>query len=509
MVHAPAGWVAGWTAQSMSRWEWGAASALVVGMGCCTAQWHQRHSSALGHGSAEEPSGSSRVLVLLFYKYVGIADVDGTVEWVAQLATRLGLLGRILLATEGVNGTVSGPAGAVREFTFAMSAHALFGDIDWKTSDHDPECGLPFPDLLVKQVKEIVTLGAQGIDPAKGGRHLTPQEFHEAVSGSSGEEGVVLVDVRSTYEHAIGHFEGAIKPEMKEFSAFPSFVDRHADEWRGKKVLMYCTGGIRCEKASAYVKSRGVEDVSQLAGGIHRYLEQFPDGGHFKGKNFVFDQRIAVASQNTTVVGRCVSCATPYDELSGSRLCTVCRDLVLVCPACAQALPEYHCVGHQSWKDCYFSFLDQFDTQELERQALELHQKWEEVCTPAGQHNRPGGKAKVQKGNKNKRSTLQKQIKKVRAEIARRVAAGEDDAAQIRDAAAAAGRRCRTCGRSAVDCDGNCFGFWRRDGPNKARSKGDSQGSSRVGPAEKVDLGESCADVGHHGRSKVFRCSKS
>jgi UPF0176 protein len=491
----------------MNRREWGAASALLVGVGCCAARWHHRQSSALGRDCAGEASGGNRVLVLLFYKYVGIADVDATVEWVAQLATRLGLLGRILLATEGVNGTLSGPADMVRDFIFAMSAHALFGGIDWKTSDHDPECDLPFPDLLVKQVKEIVTLGTTGIDPAKGGRHLTPQEFHEAVSG--GAEEVVLVDVRSTYEHAIGHFEGAIKPEMKEFSAFPSFVDRHADEWRGKKVLMYCTGGIRCEKASAYVKSRGVEDVSQLAGGIHRYLEQFPDGGHFKGKNFVFDQRIAVASQNTTVVGRCVSCTAPYDELSGSRLCTVCRDLVLVCPACAQALPEYHCMGHQSWKDCYFSFLDQFDTQELQRQALELHQQWEAVCTPAGQHRKSGGNGKVQKGNKNKRSTLQKQIKKVRAEIARRTAAGADDSAQIRDAATAAGRRCRTCGRSAADCDGNCFGFWRRDGPDKTRSNGDGIGSSCIGPLEKEKVdrrpNESCAHVGHHGRSKVYR----
>lgn len=488
----------------MERREWSAAGvALLTAVGCCAArQWPRRQP---GEAAGELADGSC-VLVLLFYKYVGIADVDGVVEWVAKLAARLGLLGRILLATEGVNGTVSGPAGAVREFISAMSAHALFDGIDWKTSAHNPESGLPFPDLLVKQVKEIVSLGARDADPSKGGHHLTPQEFHAAISASSGASDLVLIDVRSTYEHAIGHFEGATLPNMKEFSAFPSFVDRHAEEWRGKKVLMYCTGGIRCEKASAYVKSCGVEDVSQLAGGIHRYLEQFPDGGHFKGKNFVFDRRIAVATHNTTVVGRCVSCAAPYDELSGSRLCTVCRDLVLVCPACAEALREYHCKGHQSWKGCYFSFLEQFDTHELQRQALELEQKWEELCAPAGQHRRSGGKGKLQKGNKNKRSTLQKQIDKVHAEIARRVAAGVDDAAESRDATVATARRCRTCGRSAAECDGNCFGFWRSDGPSENRSNGDDS-SSHSGPPKQVDqsVHEPCTDVGHHGRSKVYR----
>ena len=340
----------------------GAGAALLGRRWCCAAE------APAAAGDARE------VLVLLWYKYVAIDDVDSIVVWAQGLAARLGLLGRILLATEGVNGTLSGPSLAVCEFIAEMSAHSLFGGIDWKTSVHRPDCGhrLPFPDLLVKQVKEIVSLGGRAvdIDPAQGGRHLTPEQFHQAIAANSGsEDQVVLVDVRSTYEHAIGHFEGAVRPDMKEFSAFPSFVDRHADQWRGKKVLMYCTGGIRCEKASAYVKSCGVEDVSQLSGGIHRYLEAFPDGGHFKGKNFVFDQRVAIASQNATVVGHCVNCTTAYDELSGGRLCTVCRDLVLVCPTCAEALPEYHCPNHQPWKSCYFSFLDRFDTQELQRQV--------------------------------------------------------------------------------------------------------------------------------------------
>lgn len=126
---------------------------------------------------------------------------------------------------------------------------------------------------------------------------------------------------------------------MKEFSAFPQFVDRHSAEWRGKQVLMYCTGGIRCEKASAYVKSKGLDDVAQLAGGIHRYLEEFPDGGFFKGKNFVFDQRGALGSTNQSIVGRCLYCDCPYDRLAASRVCTVCRDLVLVCSDVREMIP--------------------------------------------------------------------------------------------------------------------------------------------------------------------------
>jgi len=307
----------------MSRWEWGAASALVVGIGCCTAQWHQRHSSALGHGCAEEPSGSSRVLVLLFYKYVGIADVDGTVEWVAQLATRLGLLGRVLLATEGVNGTVSGPAGAVREFIFAMDAHPLFGGIDWKDSSVEDgeltvEHGQAFGDLLVKHVKELVsTAGAVSLNDVAthGGNHLSPAEFHARVVEAQGSAETVLLDVRNTFESDIGRFKGATPVPMASFSEYTRYAESKLPELRGKKVLMYCTGGIRCEKASAYLRKRGVKDVSQLSGGIHRYLEAYPEGSDsvYVGKNFVFDRRMSQSAPGAQVVGRCVGCDAPYD----------------------------------------------------------------------------------------------------------------------------------------------------------------------------------------------------
>ena len=124
--------------------------------------------------------------------------------------------------------------------------------------------------------------------------------------------------------------------------------------------MMYCTGGIRCEKASAMLQKRGVTDVSQLQGGIHRYLETFGQDGYFCGKNFVFDQRVALApngssttSDNSKIVGRCVECNCNYDQLSGAVLCSVCRDLVLVCTKCQSNLREYHCQLHQS-RQIYF-----------------------------------------------------------------------------------------------------------------------------------------------------------
>ena len=205
-----------------------AALSATAGVGACWACWvgvsRQRREQAgarrpavmpgaEGSAAAPEPEPEPQVLVLLFYKYVAIADVEALCADQRALCERLRLLGRVLIAAEGVNGTLSGPAAAVREYVERMSAHPLFSGVDWKTGPYQPAAdgALPFPDLLVKQVKRIVSLGAaDSVDPARGGTHLSPREFHEAVEGAAqGRDDVVVVDVRSTYEHAIGHFEGA------------------------------------------------------------------------------------------------------------------------------------------------------------------------------------------------------------------------------------------------------------------------------------------------------------
>jgi hypothetical protein len=196
------------------------------------------------------------------------------------------------------------------------------------------------------------------------------------------------------------------------------------------------------------LKKRGVKDVNQLQGGIHRYLEEFGDQGLFKGINFVFDKRVQQNSSHQ-VVGKCIECQAPFDEISGSRICTVCRDLVLVCPECQLTLREYHCHRHASWKTFYFTFLQLFDTQELEEQREKLEQLRETYIPPA-QH-------------RNVRKTLSRQMTKVDERI-KQLQAGT--ATVDRDAL----RQCRSC--SLTTCNGLCWGFWK----NTCSSSNQDQG---------------------------------
>ena len=336
----------------------------------------------------------------------------------------------------------------------------MFVNIDWKISsigDNDKNIQQePFPNIKISIVKEIVSTGGSvKVDeiPTSTGKHLSPKEFHDAIvnnNGCANKKEVVLIDVRNTFEHDIGHFvlpqsgEKAMNPEMVTFSSFDSnFCAKQADRLKDKKVLMYCTGGIRCEKASVMLKRRGVEDVNQLSGGIHRYLEEYGNDGYYKGLNFVFDQRVAMkpspSEPQNEIVGKCIECNTAYDEICGSRLCTVCRDLVLVCPTCRAELHEYHCRRHSEWKDCYYTFLDRFDAKELECQKTRLTQIHKSI---------PPGK------QKNIRRTMSRQIEKISKHILR-LNSGEMMVNKN------APRRCRTCMEPNSMCDGRCWGFWK------------------------------------------------
>ena len=412
-----------------------------------------------------------------------------------QLCERLRLKGRILISREGINGTLSAKSDSilqeyinelnrfdlVREFGIpddddddgggddgganhhvnntTSTEYLLFRDIDWKISRNIPASIVePFPDLKISIVKEIISTNSS-VDvqeiPEMGGTHLSPSEFHQAILEN---DNAILVDVRNMFEYDIGHFIGpnmqheTINPDTWTFSSFDdTFCARRADYLRDKKVLMYCTGGIRCEKASVMLKKRGVNDVSQLKGGIHRYLEEYGDNGLFRGLNFVFDQRVAMTPSECNVgvsdssnagdgshevVGKCIECATPFDELSGSRICTVCRVLVLVCPSCTKTLREYHCRRHQSWKNSYFTFLQVFDQDELRAQYSNL-------CT-----------LRDSSSNKNVRRTLLKQMDKVQSHIA---SLDEGRISVCRDA----NRQCRSCMMSTDVCNGLCWGFWK------------------------------------------------
>lgn len=271
---------------------------------------------------------------------------------------------------------------------------------------------------------------------------------------------------------------------------------------------MYCTGGIRCVKASAMLKQRGVQDVSHLSGGIHRYLEKYGKDGFYKGKVFVFDQRVALdagdmllkkkrkeeeekgvasvgrkASDDckTTnekqqqevkdVVGKCIECNIPYDEISGANLCSVCRDLILICPSCREKLHEFHCDRHQRWKDAYFTFLARFTLEELEKQKETLQSIHDSpLYLPAKKH-------------KNVRKTLRKQMEKISA---RQIDIREGNAVVETNAK----RRCRTCFESEDICDGRCWGFWKHTQSPQQERGGVGNGRTSLEPIMEVKVGD-------------------
>lgn len=267
--------------------------------------------------------------IILFYKYVTIPYPKQILKWQNKLCTELGFTGRIVLAHEGINGTLGGSENAVEKYKQLMSAHELFTDIDFKESEGDQTC---FPKMQIKVKNEIVRLG---IDPAllsseQGGIHLNPDQVHALLEKQS--EDLVIFDARNACESAIGAFNGAVKPSISYFRQLPAYIDKNLDLFKEKKVLMYCTGGIRCERASAYLQTKGVaKEIYQLEGGIHRYLEQYPDG-HFRGKNYVFDARLAVATNND-VLSTCLLCDVACDDYDNC-LNASCNKHFVCCASC-------------------------------------------------------------------------------------------------------------------------------------------------------------------------------
>lgn len=274
--------------------------------------------------------------ILLYYKYVKLEMPEAIIKWQKRLCKKLGLTGRIIIATEGINGTVGGSDKATQAYIDAMNAHESFGGIDFKEAPGDERY---FPRIRVQLKKEIVNLG---IDPdelttADGGQHLTPEQTHELLNNKP--EDLVIIDTRNNYETRIGTIPGSMRPDKKYFREFPEYVDNHVNELKDKTVLMMCTGGIRCERASAYVNKKGVaKKVYQIEGGIHRYIEKFPDG-HFRGSNYVFDGRIS-HKVNEDILSNCDTCETPCDYYTNC-VNALCNKQFLGCPSCL--IKHYEC----------------------------------------------------------------------------------------------------------------------------------------------------------------------
>lgn len=269
--------------------------------------------------------------IILFYKYIEVPNTQALLKWQKELCQSLGLKGRIIIASEGINGTLGGHEDNIKQYKAAMQAHPLFADIDYKESIGDQEA---FPRMRIVIKKEIVHLGldTKEYTPVKGGVHLAPAQAHELVNQRP--DNLLILDCRNSFESRVGTFEGSVKPAVNYFREFPAYVDNNLDLFKDKQVLMYCTGGVRCERASAYLKEKGIaQEVYQITGGVHRYVEAFPNG-HFKGKNYVFDGRLAVKVTDD-ILTTCDICNAPYDEYANCQNAT-CNKHFIGCPACIQ-----------------------------------------------------------------------------------------------------------------------------------------------------------------------------
>ena len=297
--------------------------------------------------------------------------------------------------------------------------------------------------------------------------YLTPAEWHErlakATQDSDNNNNTVIVDCRNTKEFEIGRFQGALDPHTTTFSQVPPWVQHNKALLANKEVLMYCTGGIRCEKASAFIRRTvpAVQQVNHLKGGIHKYLESYGnrEDSLWHGKNFVFDGRQAVSAEETQwgkdgadgeaalaatavsipsqeIVGRCVYCESPFDQFHPKCVCAVCREPLLACAAC-QDRSEFHCRQHIHLRNCYFANLERFSTQELLGQKELLETFLAEIA--------------VGRKFKQKRKTLIKQCQRIATRL-------QESPPTDSKTEASSVLACRNCGQS--DCTGKCWGFF-------------------------------------------------
>ncbi|WP_414752272.1 rhodanese-related sulfurtransferase [Anabaena sp. CCY 9910] len=228
-------------------------------------------------------------IVAAFYKFVSLPDFAEKQEPLLAYCLAQDIKGTILLAKEGINGTIAGSRLSIDNVLSYLRSDSRLQDLEHKESTADTP---PFERMKVRLKKEIVTLGLPEVDPNEQvGTYVTPEEWNELISDPE----VIVIDTRNDYEVHIGTFQGAQNPQTNSFRDFPEYVRQNLDPNQHKKVAMFCTGGIRCEKASSFMLSQGFAEVYHLKGGILKYLEQIPpEESLWQGECFVFDERIAV-----------------------------------------------------------------------------------------------------------------------------------------------------------------------------------------------------------------------
>ena len=231
--------------------------------------------------------------VAAFYQFAALPDFRELREPLRALCAGLKLKGSVLLAQEGINGTLAGTAEAIAELVHSLRNGDLFGGrLDNLELKFSTATTMPFQRLKIRLKKEIVTLGDAETDPTRQvGVYVDPADWNDLI----GSPDTLLIDTRNAFEVAMGSFEGAIDPGIRSFGQFRDFAARELDPARHRRIAMFCTGGIRCEKASSYLLSHGFAEVYHLKGGILKYLETVPEGeSRWRGECFVFDERVAL-----------------------------------------------------------------------------------------------------------------------------------------------------------------------------------------------------------------------
>lgn len=267
------------------------------------------------------------VIVCALYHFTRFQDPAALRQPLLDLCLALGIRGSLLLAREGVNGTIAGTRAGLDTVLLHLRALPGCADLEWKESTTDQ---MPFGRMKVRLKREIVTMGLPDVDPrARVGHYVLPQDWNALIA----EPDVAVIDTRNDYEVAIGTFQGAVDPATRSFREFPGWWEANKERFHNKRIAMFCTGGIRCEKSTNFLLSQGVKDVFHLKGGILKYLEEIPeDNSLWQGECFVFDGRVSVGhglipGQNESC-GACRRAVTPEDRGHPAYEKGVC------CPAC-------------------------------------------------------------------------------------------------------------------------------------------------------------------------------
>jgi UPF0176 protein len=279
----------------------------------------------------------SKYLTAALYKFVNLPNYKVLQAPILEACINHNIKGTLLLAEEGINGTIAGLPDDIHRILDFLRSHLQFenrfADLEHKESYASEH---PFYRMKVKLKKEIVTLGVPGVSPTKQvGTYVKPEDWNALIS----DPDVILIDTRNGYEVDIGTFKGAIDPKTTTFREFPEYVAKHFDKTKHKKVAMFCTGGIRCEKASSYMMDQGFEEVFHLQGGILKYLEIVPEENSlWQGECFVFDQRVGV--KHNLIVGEYDQCFACRHPLSPAELQNLQYEAGISCPYCYGKLSE-------------------------------------------------------------------------------------------------------------------------------------------------------------------------